>query len=608
MTAFSTPRHRLTWLIAGLVTTLIGVIIGVVGSTSASAASNASSGDGALVVTPTSVIAGSTGNRLTFTFTTPNGKDFAAGSFVTVVVPAMWTQPTTSSSDAGYTTVVAGAGSTCALGTPSITGGVGPWTITVPQSCKAGETFSINYGAGTNAPQVTAPTLAQTASFAAASRAGATGSAVNLAVQPQVSVNPAAAAALVFTASPSTSAVGVAFATQPKLTVVDAFGNTVTNDNSAVTLSITPGTPTNGGPGTLSGCTQTETNGVITFAGCKISASGTAYKLHAVDGSMTAVDSAAFNITAGTASKLAYTTSPPPSGAAGSALSDFRVSVQDAAGNTVTTGNGSVDTITLSIASGPVGGAINSLPSTYTNVAAIGGVATFSGIVFNTPGTYTLKASDTTAGRTGLTTVTSGSIQISAGAASKLVFIQGPSSVFAGGVMTPAVTVQLQDSSGNAVSTSGVSVTLALSAGVIDSGATAATDASGRATFSGVVINTAAIGLTMTASASGMTAAPASGAFDVTVAVSNGAALTDVANDSGSGVKSVSYYYCTGYTGTCTSGNGVLIGASTSAAGNYPVTWNGQPTNGAYRLVVVGTDNVTNVSQASASIPVTVTN
>ena len=43
-------------------------------------------------------------------------------------------------------------------------------------------------------------------------------------------------------------------------------------------------------------------------------------------------------------------------------------------------------------------------------------------------------------------------------------------------------------------------------------------------------------------------------------------------------------------------------------AGNYAVTWNVLPSNGGYRVVVVGTDNVGNVSQVSASIPVTVTN
>jgi hypothetical protein len=315
--------------------------------------------------------------------------------------------------------------------------------------------------------------------------------------------------------------------------------------------------------------------------------------------------SANIDLTVGPPSKLAYTTAPPATGTSGSPLATFRASVQDVGGNTVATGTGSTDSITLTIASGPAGGTFDSAPTTYTNVAAVAGVATFSGVFFNTSGTYTLTASDTS--RAGITTVTSGSIVISAGAGSKLAFVQGPSSGAAGVAISPAITVQVQDSSGNAVATSGVSVTLAVSAGVIDAGATATTNSAGRATFSGVIINTAATGLTMTGSASGLTTTAVSAAFNITVAVSNGAALTDTANDgSGSGVKTVSYYYCAGYTGACT--NGTLIGSSITAAGNYLVTWNAQPANGAYRLVVVGTDNVSNVSQVSASIPVTVTN
>ncbi|MEV6416806.1 hypothetical protein [Kribbella sp. NPDC051718] len=312
-------------------------------------------------------------------------------------------------------------------------------------------------------------------------------------------------------------------------------------------------------------------------------------------------------LTAGAPSQLAYTTAPPATGTSGSPLATFRVSVKDAVGNTITTGNGSADNITLSIASGPAGGAIDSAPATYTNVAAVAGVATFSGVFFSTGGTYTLAATDTS--RTGVSTATSGSIVISVPAGSKLAFVQGPSSSSAGSAISPAITVQVQNSSGSDVAASGISVTLAVSAGVIDAGATAITNSAGRATFSGVVINTAATGLTLTASASGLTSSPVSAAFNVTVAVSNGAALTSGVNDgSGSGVKTVAYYRCSGYTGACTSANWTLIGSSTTAAGNYLVTWTGQPANGPYRLVTVATDNVSNVSQASASIPVTVAN
>ncbi len=91
--------------------------------------------------------------------------------------------------------------------------------------------------------------------------------------------------------------------------------------------------------------------------------------------------------------------------------------------------------------------------------------------------------------------------------------------------------------------------------------------------------------------------------------VSPGTALTDTATDRASGVQSVTYYYCSGFSGACTSGTGTLIGTSRAprratsrsrGAARRP--------NGAYRLVAVGTDNVTNTSTASASIPVTVLN
>lgn len=461
-------------------------------------AGDAASGQGTMTVSPSSAVAGSTGNTFTFTFTAQSGKDFSSGSVVTLVVPAIWTQPTTTSGTAGFTTVTTPAGSTCAASISSIAG-TGPWTITVDQACKGGDGFSLTYGAGTSPVlHVTAPATPQSSTFTAASRWGSTGGPVNL-----------------------------------------------TTGSPQVTVTI------------------------------------------------------------GAASRLTFTTAAPATGTSGSPLSTFRVAVQDSNGNTVTSGNGSTDTIALSIASGPSGGTFTA--GAVTSVGAVAGVATFNAVALTAVGSYTLTASDATRG--GITTATTGSIVISVPAGSKLAFVQGPSSASAGSAILPAITVQVQDSNGNALSTSGVSVTLAVSAGVIDAGATATTNSAGRATFSGVVINTAAIGLTLTASASGLTSSPASAVFNVTVAVSNGAALTDVVNDgTGSGVTTVSYYRCSGYTGACTSTNWTLIGSSTTAAGNYLVTWTGQPANGPYRLVTVATDNVNNVSQASASIPVTVAN
>ena len=116
-----------------------------------------------------------------------------------------------------------------------------------------------------------------------------------------VSLAPAASAAgpatqLLFTIQPSAGALAGFPLGGPAVTVADAAGNPVTTDASTVTLTITGGTPTSGG-GTLSGCSQAETNGVITFSGCVISGVGVGYKLHATDGALTAADSNAFTLT-----------------------------------------------------------------------------------------------------------------------------------------------------------------------------------------------------------------------------------------------------------------------------------------------------------------------
>ena len=94
-----------------------------------------------------------------------------------------------------------------------------------------------------------------------------------------VSVGPASQ--IQFTQQPGNATGGTAFGTQPKLTVEDAGGNAVTTDTSTANLAITNGTGTSGA--TLSGCSQSEAAGVISFAGCNINKSGNGYTLTATD-------------------------------------------------------------------------------------------------------------------------------------------------------------------------------------------------------------------------------------------------------------------------------------------------------------------------------------
>lgn len=416
------------------------------------------------------------------------------------------------------------------------------------------------------------------------------------------------ASKLAFTTQPAGATAGSAFTTQPVVTVQDANGNTVANSSSSVTLAITGGT---GSPAANLTCTanpKAASAGVVSFAGCRIDKAGTGYTLTATAGPLNSAVTNSFAVSAGAPTKVAFSVAPPTTGTAGTPLATFRAAVQDANGNTVTTGTGSSDAITLGIATGP-GGSFNSAATTYTDVAAAAGVATFTGIVLNTAGSYTFTATDTT--RTLATATSTSATAIGAAAASKLSFIQNPGESQAGAALTPTVTVQVQDQFGNPVSAGGIAVNLASSAGPLNAGGSATTNGSGLASFGSARINTAATGLTLTATASGLSSA-ISAAFDVVVQVSNtNAALTDAAADSGataSGVRSVSYYYCAGYTGSCTSGNWTLIGTATGAGSGYLLTWTGQPANGQYRLVAVATDNVTNVSSPSATIPVRVAN
>ena len=79
--------------------------------------------------------------------------------------------------------------------------------------------------------------------------------------------------------------------------------------------------------------------------------------------------------------------------------------------------------------------------------------------------------------------------------------------------------------------------------------------------------------------------------------------LTEAATDSGSGVHSVSYYFCEGSSGSCTSGTPwVFIGSSTTSSGNFAVTWNTPlPADDPYQIVATATDNAGNTSGSSPS-------
>jgi outer membrane protein assembly factor BamB len=112
------------------------------------------------------------------------------------------------------------------------------------------------------------------------------------------------------------------------------------------------------------------------------------------------------------------------------------------------------------------------------------------------------------------------------GPPAKLAFVQGPSSTVAGAAMSPAVKVAVEDANGN-VETSDNATTVSLAIGTNPAGGTlsggsAVTVASGVATFSGLSINNAGTGYTLTAASTPSYTAATSAAFNITNETSSG--------------------------------------------------------------------------------------
>src|SRR5205807_1145139 len=124
-------------------------------------------------------------------------------------------------------------------------------------------------------------------------------------------------------------------------------------------------------------------------------------------------------------------------------------------------------------------------------VAAVAGVATFSGLSIDKVGTgYTLTA-------TGAGSATSGAFNITPGTATQLVFSVEPSSTAAGAAITPAVQVTAQDAQGNTATGFTGDVTVAIGtnpgSGTLAGTATVAATA-GVASFANLSIDKAGTG------------------------------------------------------------------------------------------------------------------
>lgn len=399
--------------------------------------------------------------------------------------------------------------------------------VTSGTGSNASVTLAINTGSGTLA----CTTNPVTASAGVATFAGcnlttagsytlkATGT-YTTAVSTTIVVSVGPEAKLAFTAQPSNTAAGSSISPAVTVSVEDAGGNVVGTSTDSITVAI----GTNPGSSTLSGTTSVNAvNGVATFSTLSLNKVGTAYTLKATDSTtvLTTATSSTFNITPGAATQLVFTTQPG-GGTGGVAWPQQPVvTVEDASGNTVTTGTNSTASITLAIGTNPGSG---TLSCTANPKAAVAGVDTFAGCKITSAGTgYTLTAT-----ATGLTTATSAAFNINVGSAAQLAFTQQPTSTVAAATITPAVTVQVEDAGGNLVNTSSASIVMAIGTnptGGALSGTTTVSAVAGVATFSTLSINKAGTGYTLSATSTGLTTGTSS-AFNITAGTATQIAFT----------------------------------------------------------------------------------
>ena len=341
-----------------------------------------------------------------------------------------------------------------------------------------------------------------------------------------ITVTPATATKLVITTQPGHGTPSSLLASQPVVAIQDNFGNTVTL--ASATVLLTKVAPDAGGPGTLLGCSTAPTvNGVATFSGCRIDTIGVGYRLTASDSTgggaphpYLPVTSTKFDVR----DRVVFTQDPSASVTAGVAFF-LQPVVAVRAGATNTAVNDSTTSVTLSLKSGTGATGAQLLCEGGQSKIVVNGVATFSGCKIDkvspvSPANpYVIVAS-----ASGLLSDESTTVAVNPGAAAKLGFTAQPNAATSSQPFAIQPVVAVQDLGGNTVTSGAFSTaTVTLAIGTNPAGGTlTCTDGltraavAGVATFTGCQINNGGVGYTLTASATGLTAATST-AFTVAV-------------------------------------------------------------------------------------------
>src|SRR5262249_34265782 len=139
---------------------------------------------------------------------------------------------------------------------------------------------------------------------------------------------------------------------------------------------------------------------------------------------------------------------------------DAQIAVQDLNGNLATSAN---NVVTLFLVNNPG----NATLKGATQVAAVNGVATFTGVSLNRSGTaYTVNASASALSQPGV----SSSSDITNGPASALAFKTQPASVVSGALEASAIQVSVVDASGNVITSATDAITISINSGPTGAG------------------------------------------------------------------------------------------------------------------------------------------
>jgi hypothetical protein len=384
-------------------------------------------------------------------------------------------------------------------------------------------TASLVSGTATLTNQAATTNAAGVATFAGFSISGVSGNyalrfgATNLtavdAAAPTVLGAGAATQLVIVTEPAATAASGVALTTQPVVQLKDGAGNATPQPGIVVTATVVSGTAS-----FTSGTAATDAAGTATFSGFAMVASAGSYTIRFTSGSLAAATAAAPTaLSAGPATQLSFATPPPATAQVSVALLPApAIQLLDGASNAAPQ---SGTLVTVSVISGSV---------TLGNATAttnISGVATFASLTMTAvTGNYTLRFTAPSLGVLDAPAATA----LAAGPAKQLAVITQPSvSVAVATALATQPVLQLRDVAGNPAPQAGVVVTATVVSGTVTiNNATATTNASGLATFSGLALAATTGSYTLRFGAPGVTSVNALAATALTVGPAAALALT----------------------------------------------------------------------------------